>query len=64
MTTHKKARQYSDQIYCSQCGKSWDVNDQYPPDCISNHDLFLQKRELLKQVNENERRSAKSNRRR
>lgn len=30
---HKKAIQYSDQIFCSWCGKTWDVNDPHPPEC-------------------------------
>ncbi|AHK11732.1 hypothetical protein S144_18 [Shewanella sp. phage 1/44] len=51
-------------MYCAHCGKTWDVNDQYPPNCIDNHELFLRQRELLKQANEHERRSAKPNRRR
>lgn len=28
-----KARQYSDQMACSECGLSWDVNDPEPPIC-------------------------------
>lgn len=28
-----KARQYSDQMACSECGLSWDVNDPEPPAC-------------------------------
>jgi hypothetical protein len=34
MTDHKKARQYSDQMHCSHCGKQWDVNDPKPPQCL------------------------------
>lgn len=30
---HKNARQYSDQIHCSYCGKQWDINDIDPPEC-------------------------------
>lgn len=33
MTGHKKARQYSDQMHCAECGKQWDVNDPDPPEC-------------------------------
>lgn len=33
--THKSARQYNDQMTCSHCGKSWDVNDPDPPECES-----------------------------
>ena len=33
MTGHKKARQYSDQMHCAECGKQWDVNDPDPPLC-------------------------------
>lgn len=28
------ARQYSDTMMCTRCGKSWDVNDPSPPECI------------------------------
>lgn len=28
-----KARQYSDQMLCGQCGLGWDVNDPDPPEC-------------------------------
>lgn len=30
---HISARQYSDQMYCSQCERTWDVNDVNPPPC-------------------------------
>ncbi|HBU1438411.1 TPA: hypothetical protein MCR44_003795 [Klebsiella pneumoniae] len=30
---HKKVIQYSDQFFCSWCGKTWDANDPYPPEC-------------------------------
>jgi len=59
MASHKKPMRYSDQMYCSHCGNSWDVNDVDPPSCISNHDVFLKVRAELKRVNEYERRSAK-----
>lgn len=28
-----KARQYSDQMMCGQCGLTWDMNDPEPPTC-------------------------------
>lgn len=28
-----KARQYSDQMICGECGLSWDTNDPEPPEC-------------------------------
>ncbi len=28
-----KAKQYSDQMYCEDCGITWDMNDLYPPKC-------------------------------
>lgn len=27
------ARQYSDQMYCGECGLTWDMNDPEPPEC-------------------------------
>ena len=30
---HKNARQHSDEMHCSHCGKTWDVNDPEPPEC-------------------------------
>lgn len=30
---HKKVIQYSDQFFCSWCGKTWDANDHHPPEC-------------------------------
>jgi len=32
-TEHQSARQFSDQMLCSHCGKAWDVNDPEPPEC-------------------------------
>lgn len=29
------ARQFSDQMVCAECDLSWDVNDRFPPDCLS-----------------------------
>ena len=55
MVDHSNVRQYSDQLYCSNCGKTWDVNDPYPPACMSGHDKFLQIRDELKRINENDR---------
>lgn len=60
MTTHKAARHYGDQMQCSRCGKSWDVNDPDPPECedigtpagkitvIGPADRIAQLRELFK----------------
>ena len=28
-----KARQYSDEMVCHECGLTWDVNDPEPPKC-------------------------------
>lgn len=33
MVGHKKARQYSDQMHCAECGRQWDVDDTEPPPC-------------------------------
>ena len=33
MNGHKKLRRYSDQEYCAECGKQWDINDPDPPPC-------------------------------
>ncbi len=33
MSEHK-ARQYSDEMVCTLCGKTWDVNDPDPPKCV------------------------------
>ena len=59
--SHKKVRQYSDQLYCYHCGCTWDVNDIEPPKCVSGHDSFLKMREELKRVNEYERSIKRSN---
>lgn len=32
-----KARQYSDQMYCGECGLTWDVSDPEPPECNTPH---------------------------
>lgn len=34
---HKKVIQYSDQFFCSWCGKTWDANDPHPPECSDEH---------------------------
>jgi len=34
MNVHKKLRRYSDQCYCAECGKQWDINDPEPPACV------------------------------
>lgn len=61
---HSHVRQYSDQLFCSVCKRSWDVNDIDPPECVSGHDLFLSMRERLKTVNEYDRNRIKPNRNR
>jgi hypothetical protein len=48
MNGHKKPRRYSDEIHCSHCGKTWDVNDPEPPACKTGHDMFLELRNKLK----------------
>jgi len=35
MNVHKKLRRYSDQNYCAECGKQWDINDPEPPVCTA-----------------------------
>lgn len=30
---HCQARQYFDQMSCTQCGLLWDVSDPEPPEC-------------------------------
>lgn len=37
---HKKVIQYSDQFFCSWCGKTWDANDPYPPECSEKQKSF------------------------
>jgi len=32
---HKNARQHSDEMHCSHCGKTCDVNDPEPPPCTA-----------------------------
>ena len=59
---HLNVRWYSDQCYCSHCGKTWDVNDIDPPACMSGHDKFLEMRDELKRINEYERTKRGSNR--
>lgn len=34
-----EARQYSDQMRCERCNRTWDTNDQDPPSCRSEDDL-------------------------
>ena len=31
-------RQYSDQMTCRKCGKTWDVDDPEPPECEDKDD--------------------------
>ncbi len=44
------ARQYGDTTECHKCGKQWDTNDQYPPECITEAERKQQiaDRELTK----------------
>ncbi len=37
---HKKVIQYSDQFFCSWCGKTWDANDPHPPECSEKQKSF------------------------
>ena len=37
---HKNAIQQSDQVFCSWCGKAWDVNDPNPPECSEKQKSF------------------------
>jgi hypothetical protein len=30
---HKALKRYNDQYFCSDCGKQWDIDDEYPPEC-------------------------------
>jgi hypothetical protein len=41
--THRRPRQYSDQMQCAHCGKAWDVNDLSPPPCVSVGEVTLQR---------------------
>ncbi len=45
------AQQVSDQMRCERCNLLWDINDIDPPKCKTGHDLFEQKRDELKRVN-------------
>lgn len=38
-----KAKQYSDQYVCDQCGLVWDMNDPEPPRCLSVHEKEMAK---------------------
>lgn len=40
---HKSARQYSDQMYCSHCERTWDVNDPEPPECTERYMVHVSK---------------------
>lgn len=57
---HLHARQYSDQMYCSHCGKTWDVDDIEPPACMSGYDKFIEMRNELRRINQNERTTKRS----
>lgn len=34
-----EARQYSDQMNCQRCGLVWDMNDEDPPECLTDRQL-------------------------
>lgn len=38
MSQQHDIRIYGDTTMCSKCGKQWDTNDPYPPDCLENAD--------------------------
>lgn len=40
--SHCKARRQSDQMHCSHCGTTWDVNDPDPPVCRKDPVIFNQ----------------------
>ena len=42
-----KARQYSDQMLCGACGLAWDVNDDDPPECLTNRSRYLRWKETV-----------------
>lgn len=44
-----KAIQYSDEMYCADCGLRWDVNDPDPPAC-NREEAGLSDRQRLEQV--------------
>lgn len=48
---HRQPRQYSDQVSCSACGKTWDVNDPEPPECVETFQQAIDR-----QAEENRRR--------
>lgn len=33
MNNHKRPWRHNDQMYCAECGKSWDIDDPEPPAC-------------------------------
>lgn len=33
MNNHKRPWRHNDQMYCAECGKSWDIEDPEPPAC-------------------------------
>ena len=33
MNNHKRPWRHNDQMYCAECGKSWDIDDPEPPEC-------------------------------
>ena len=54
-----KARRYSDQMQCDQCGLQWDVNDPDPPECnpvvVDSNEIAHQRSiNTIKELFENE----------
>lgn len=48
---HRSARQYSDQMVCTDCGRSWDTNDLDPPPCEkprATHPKYVSSDDLAK----------------
>ena len=36
-----KARRYNEQWHCNSCGFQWDVKDDDPPTCLTEHDRHV-----------------------
>lgn len=49
---HKNLRQYGDEMHCSHCGKTWDVNDPEPPACKTGDDYIREMRTRLSTTRE------------
>lgn len=44
---HKNAKRYNDEMFCSHCGKSWDVNDPEPPPCKTGNEWLREIRNKI-----------------